>query len=97
MTYSTADLFGPIEDAAREQVDRTLREVQKRVPGAKAVLRRGSPAPEILAVIEEVRPDLVVMGTNGRTGVSHAFLGSVAEKIVRSSPAAVLTIRAKGG
>ena len=97
MTYSTADLFGPIEDAAREQLDRTLREVQKRVPGAKAVLRRGPPAPEILAVIEEVHPDLVVMGTHGRTGVSHAFLGSVAEKIVRLSPAAVLTIRAKGG
>jgi nucleotide-binding universal stress UspA family protein len=95
MTYATADLFAPIEEAAREQLDKTLSEVQKRVPGAKAVLRRGPPAPEILAVIAEVHPDLVVMGTHGRMGVSHALLGSVAEKIVRLSPVAVLTMRAK--
>jgi nucleotide-binding universal stress UspA family protein len=97
MTFATADLFGPIEDAAREHLDKTLREAQKRVPGAKAVLRRGPPAPEILAVIDEVRPDLVVMGTHGRKGVSHALLGSVAERIVRLSPVAVLTMRAKAG
>ncbi len=35
------------------------------------------------------------MGTHGRTGLGHAFLGSVAEKIVRMSPAPVLTVRAK--
>jgi nucleotide-binding universal stress UspA family protein len=97
MTFATADLFGPIEDAAREQLDETLREVQKRVPGAKAILRRGPAALEILAVVDEVHPDLVVMGTHGRKGVSHALLGSVAEKVVRLSPAAVLTMRTKGG
>jgi nucleotide-binding universal stress UspA family protein len=97
MTFATADLFGPIEDAAREQLNKTLREAQKRVPGAKAVLRRGPPAAEILAVVDEVHPDLVVMGTHGRKGVSRALLGSVAEKVVRFSPVAVLTMRAKGG
>jgi nucleotide-binding universal stress UspA family protein len=97
MTFATADLFGPIEEAAREQLDKTLREVQKRVPGTKAVLRRGPAAPEILAVVDEVHPDLVVMGTHGRKGMSHALLGSVAERIVRLSPVAVLTMRTKGG
>ena len=48
---------------------------------------------EILATIEEERPDLVVIGTHGRKGVSHALLGSVAEKIVRLSSAPVLTLR----
>lgn len=37
--------------------------------------------------------DLVVMGTHGRTGFKHALLGSVAEKLVRTSPCPVLTVR----
>jgi len=96
MTYATTDLFAPIEAAARDQLDQTLQEVRAMVPGAKAVLRRAPVAQGILAVIDEVHPDLVVMGTHGRTGMSHALLGSVAEKIVRLSPAPVLTMRATG-
>jgi len=38
----------------------------------------------------------VVMGTHGRRGVSHALLGSVAEKVVRLSPVPVLTVRDSG-
>ncbi|MCA9619997.1 MAG: universal stress protein [Myxococcales bacterium] len=44
--------------------------------------------------------DLVVMGTHGRTGLFHALLGSVAERVVRLAPCPVLTLRAvpeKGG
>ena len=37
--------------------------------------------------------DLVVMGTHGRTGLKHALLGSVTEKVVRKASCAVLTIR----
>jgi nucleotide-binding universal stress UspA family protein len=39
--------------------------------------------------------DLVVMGTHGRTGLRHALLGSVAEKVVRHAPCAVLVVRAR--
>jgi hypothetical protein len=37
--------------------------------------------------------DLIVMGTHGRSGVAHLLLGSVAERVVRSAPCAVLTVR----
>ena len=63
--------------------------------GLRSVLRCGDPATEILAVIAELKPELVVMGTQGRTGLAHLLLGSVAEKVVRASPAPVLTVHAK--
>jgi nucleotide-binding universal stress UspA family protein len=37
--------------------------------------------------------DLIVMGTHGRTGVVHMLMGSVAERVVRTAPCAVLTVR----
>ena len=37
--------------------------------------------------------DLIVMGTHGRTGLSHALLGSVAERVVRTAPCPVMTVR----
>ena len=39
--------------------------------------------------------DLIAMTTHGRTGLSHALIGSVAEKVVRQAPCPVLTIRPK--
>jgi nucleotide-binding universal stress UspA family protein len=93
MTFVAADLLGPVQDAAREQLEKTLAEVKKRFPGATGLLRRGVPWSEILAAADETKADLVVMGTHGRRGVAHALLGSVAEKVVRTSPVAVLTVR----
>jgi hypothetical protein len=37
--------------------------------------------------------DLIVMGTHGRSGMSHLLMGSVAEKIVRTAPCPVMTVR----
>jgi nucleotide-binding universal stress UspA family protein len=37
--------------------------------------------------------DLIVMGTHGRSGVAHMVMGSVAEKVVRTAPCPVLTVR----
>ena len=47
------------------------------------------------AIVDEAATgiDLIVMGTHGRAGFSHLFLGSVAERVVRTAPCAVLTVR----
>ena len=58
------------------------------------MLRTGDARDLILQACEEVKADLIVMGTHGRRGVSRALLGSVAESVVRSAPCPVLTIRA---
>ncbi len=55
--------------------------------------REGRAAQTITAVAAEIQADLVVIGTHGRTGVAHMLLGSVAEKVVRTTTCSVLTIR----
>ena len=53
----------------------------------------GSPATLISVTAAERAADLIVMGTHGRSGLSHLFLGSVAERVVRTAPCPVLTMR----
>jgi nucleotide-binding universal stress UspA family protein len=55
----------------------------------------GTPVDQILDLAKGLPADLIIMGTHGRTGVSHVFLGSVAEKVVRRAPCPVLTVRPK--
>ncbi len=62
---------------------------------AQRVLRKGHPREVVLAVAREVGADVIVMGTHGRRGVSHLFIGSVAEHVVRHSPVPVWTVRAE--
>ena len=57
------------------------------------VIRSGHPAEEIRRFSQEENVDLIVMATHGWTGVKHAFLGSVAEKVVRRSAVPVLTVK----
>jgi universal stress protein A len=59
----------------------------------RLVLKTGPPAELIIKTAQELKADVVVMATHGRTGVSRLFLGSVTEKVVRASPCPVLTIR----
>ena len=59
----------------------------------EAFSETGDPATAIVARAAKGKYDLLVMGTHGRTGLSHVILGSVAEKVVRRAPCAVLTVR----
>jgi nucleotide-binding universal stress UspA family protein len=56
----------------------------------------GPAAEKIIEAAEEKGADLIVMATHGRTGLSHALMGSVAEKVVRQAYCPVFTIRPKG-
>jgi nucleotide-binding universal stress UspA family protein len=57
---------------------------------AKAQEVRGRPSPTILGQIEELRPDLVVLGTRGLTGWRRLLTGSTASAVVRSAPTSCL-------
>ena len=53
----------------------------------------GRPSQAIVEYAAAGHFDLIVMGTHGRTGLSHALLGSVAERVVQKAPCGVLTVR----
>jgi nucleotide-binding universal stress UspA family protein len=59
---------------------------------ADIVVVEGSLVPEILRHAEDRRTDLLVMGTHGRSGFEALFLGSVTEKVLRSTHVPVLTV-----
>lgn len=62
-------------------------------PVTARVIEAPSVAPGILEIAREIEADLIVMGTHGRTGMQHAFLGSVAERTLRQAECPVLTLR----
>jgi len=81
-------------NTAREHL--TQFEGQARVAGitlTNSYCELGDPATAIIERAVSGSYDLLVMGTHGRTGLSHALMGSVAEKVVRRAPCAVLTVR----
>jgi nucleotide-binding universal stress UspA family protein len=81
--YATSDLAQVLAQEAEVQVVR------------RVVI--GIPYRKIVEVAETDKVDLIVMATHGRTGFSHLFMGSVAERVVRTAPCPVLTIRPAGG
>lgn len=56
-------------------------------------LVEGNPAEEILHVAEQIKADVIVMATHGRSGLDRVLLGSVAEVVLRGAPCPVLSVR----
>jgi nucleotide-binding universal stress UspA family protein len=85
-----------------EQAERHLGEWQREAQAmglAKVgvVKASGEPASEIVAYAKDAGTDLLVVGTHGRTGFTHALMGSVAERVVRRAGCPVLTVRLPEG
>jgi nucleotide-binding universal stress UspA family protein len=64
----------------------------KDVAGTKTKVLAGDPSEEILKYISENAIDLVVMGTHGRKGLDRVIFGSVAERVVKTSPVPVMVV-----
>ncbi|MBN1106518.1 MAG: universal stress protein [Deltaproteobacteria bacterium] len=88
--------FEKFHEEAMQGAKMTLDSVCERQPDHCAAFQKrivfGDPAQEIIRIIEEEKIDLVIMGTHGRKGLELVFFGSVAENVVKKSPAPVLTI-----
>src|SRR4051812_19669981 len=78
-----------------EEALQTLKASAHRAGAPRVATKSGEGRPyvEILAEAKASAYDLIVMGTHGFTGLTHAFLGSVAENVVRRAECPVLTVR----
>jgi nucleotide-binding universal stress UspA family protein len=79
--------------AAREYMLGKVQALEQAGVRVKFVVRIGSPIGVILDVVEEEKATMVAMATHGSTGVSRFLMGSVAEGVIRKSPAPVLAVR----
>ena len=80
------------EDDARQRINRIASD--SLTHSYEILVVTGDPATSIIESAKEQGADLIVMATHGRTGISHLFLGSVAERVVRESSVPVMTVRA---
>ena len=79
-------------EGAEEAMNKVCQEQLESCPNFQKKIISGDPAIEILKFIESEDIDLLIMGTHGRKGLDHAIFGSVAEKVIRSSPVPVLIV-----
>lgn len=89
--------IGQVIDGLVKNAEESLR---KSIEGANepnlvihSAVQVGVEHTEITKLAEKEKIDLIVMGTRGRTGLAHVFLGSVAERVVRHAPCPVLTVK----
>jgi nucleotide-binding universal stress UspA family protein len=83
-----------LEASARARLDAVLTDEDRRQLGARAIVVTAvMPSEAIVEYAKAEGIDAIVMGTQGRGGLAHLFMGSVAERVVRLAPCPVLTVR----
>jgi nucleotide-binding universal stress UspA family protein len=90
-----------IEDAAGEMMAEFIEQVAaknpelKQLAKAKSLLVAGLPVTRILEIVDKHQPQMVVMGSLGRTGLAHITLGSKAEQAMRLCPVPVTIVKTR--
>ena len=90
-----------VVDALEQEGEAAVEEVRERAEAAgvdaETHVVTGTAYRSILDYVDAESVDLVVMGTHGRRGIERFLLGSVTERVVRSSDVPVLTVRSDEG
>lgn len=90
---NTAEHRKEVIDYAQKSVDELIKSFPEVPTSVTSNVKLGTAHREIIDFAAENDIDLIVIGTHGRTGFSHAILGSVAERVIRHATCPVLTIR----
>jgi nucleotide-binding universal stress UspA family protein len=89
------DIDARLRAEANADADRLIAQaVEAGVSATVALVDGGAPDGQIVQAATDLKADLLVLGTHGRTGVAQFFLGSVAARVVATAPCPVLTVRA---
>ncbi len=95
-------LLRRMEDVAAEMMEEFLAAAREAIPAldhevkVESMLVPGLPVTRILEVAEALSPRMVVLGSQGRTGLEHLFLGSKAEQVVHLCPFPVTIVKQPG-
>ncbi len=85
------ELLSVEQEAAKKLLERACKTCGNQIE-LHTFNRMGLVKDEILAVAEEWKADLLILGTHGRTGLNHFMMGSIAESVVRKAHCPVLII-----
>jgi nucleotide-binding universal stress UspA family protein len=91
------DLVTPVQQAAKRALGLEIEKYAARPEFGGTILEMGDARDVILEHARRLPADLIVLGSHGRRGFQHMLLGSVAERVVRSSPCPVLIVPPKKG
>ena len=76
-----------------DQMAKLIQMFHERSLQATSKIVEGMTDGQIVKAAADIHADLIVMGTHGRTGLHHTLIGSIAEKVMRSSPCPVVTVK----
>jgi nucleotide-binding universal stress UspA family protein len=82
-----------LQEMADTEFAKSLKWAQKEGVDVKAVFKTGHVAETILATIDKLSPDMVVMGAKGRSGLVDVLMGSVAQRVAAKSTVPVLLVK----
>lgn len=86
-------IYESLKARAESKMIQLAREAKRKRIKCEVLIRDGQPFVQILRCAREVRADIIVMGSRGRTGLAQVLLGSVAQKVVSDAPCSVLIVR----
>ena len=75
------------------EIDALMKAKYCRIPKVSKIFEVGVPTQELLKVIEQEKPAVVIMGTKGRSNIAGTLFGSTAEKMFRRCPVPLLSVR----
>lgn len=89
----TLDIETELSNQLQQQLNELIKQPAEPAVKLTTALYEGIPYVEITRAAKERSADLIVIGTHGRTGLAHLLIGSVAERVVRTSEVPVLSVR----
>ncbi|MCG8555126.1 MAG: universal stress protein [Proteobacteria bacterium] len=90
-----SEVSARMRDASKNELAKLVERYADRDVVLRQHVTQGDPRTQILRMAQTLGADLIVMGTHGHTGLSHALLGSVAERVLRASDVPVLSVSLK--
>ena len=92
-TIQVVDHYTTLKGIALQMLEDRKKKLKKRGLTVDTLVVKGNPSMEIVKQSKKICPDLIVMGSHGRTGLQSLLLGSVTERVVRMASCPVITVK----